>query len=189
MIRVGPQKAAAHPELLAGVAHLLDRELDRLHRQHRDAEQPVGIGLAVIREPAVIGAAHRGGEVGVFDRAGEEAQARVEERGVDAVGVHIDHARVRIEPALLPFGVFQAVERDVALPYADRAEAADPARIAQQFALDAEALLAVVIDDKARPALAEFGIDVPVPQVERLEDVAVGVDHVVSACHRQSLHR
>jgi hypothetical protein len=39
VIRVRPQEAAAHPERLARVAHLLDRELDRLHRQHRDPKQ------------------------------------------------------------------------------------------------------------------------------------------------------
>src|SRR4029077_4550575 len=100
--------------------------------------------------------------------------AGVEKSRVDAVGIHIDDARMRVEPALLAFGIFEAVELDGALPDADRAEAADPARIAQQFALDAEALLAVVVDDKPRPALAEFRVDVPVPQVERLEDVAVG---------------
>src|SRR5439155_22024446 len=68
-------------------------------------------------------------------------------------------------------------------------QAADPPRIAQQLAFDAQALLAVVVDDEPRPALAEFGIHVLVPQVERLEDVAVGVDYVVRASHRQSLPR
>ena len=90
---------------------------------------------------------------------------------------------MRVEPALLSFGIFEAVELDRALPDADRAEAADPPRIAQQLALDAEALLAVLVDDKARPALAEFGIDVFVPEIERLEDMAVGIDDVVSASH------
>src|SRR5438552_895334 len=59
VIRVRPQKPAAHPELFTGVAHLLDRELDRLHRQHRDPEEAFGVGLAIIGEPAVVGAAHR----------------------------------------------------------------------------------------------------------------------------------
>jgi hypothetical protein len=67
---------------------------------------------------------------------------------------------MRVEPALLPFAVFEAVGLDVTLPHADRAEAAYPARVAQQFALDAEALFAVLVDDKPRPALAEFGIDI-----------------------------
>ena len=136
VIRVRPQKPAAHPELFAGVAHLVDRELDRLHRQHRDPEQAVGIGLAVIGEPAIVGAAHPGREAGILDGAGEQPEARVEESGVDAVGIHVDDAGVRVEPALLPFGIFEGVGLDRALPDADRAEAADPSRIAQQFALD-----------------------------------------------------
>ena len=94
--------------------------------------------------------------------------------------------RVRVEPALAPFGVFQGVGLDDPLPDADGTQAADPPRIAQQLAFDAQAFLAVVVDDKPRPALAEFGIDVLVPQVERLEDVTVGVDYVVRARHRQS---
>jgi hypothetical protein len=90
VIRVRPQEPAAHPERLASVAHLLDRELDRLHRQHRDPEQPVGVGLAVIGEPTVIGAAHRGREPGLLNGAGEQAEARVEESGVDPVGIHVN---------------------------------------------------------------------------------------------------
>ena len=189
VIRVGPQEPAAHPELFAGVAHLIDRQLDRLHRQHRDPEQALGIRLAVIGEPAVVGAAHPGGEAGILDGAGEQAETRIEEGGIDAVGIHVDDARVRVEPALAPFGIFQGVGLDDPLPDADGTQAADPARIAQQLAFDAQAFLAVFVDDKPRPALAEFGIDVLVPQIERLEDVAVRVDHVVRARHRQSLRR
>src|ERR1051326_3608735 len=163
VIRVRPQKAAAHPELFARIAHLLDRKLDRLHRQHRDPEQPVWVRLAVIREPAVVGAAPRRGELRVLDRPGEETEARIKEGGVDPVRVHIDDAGMRIEPALLPFGIFETVELDVALADADRAEAADPARIAEQFALDAEALLTVFVNDEARPALAERRVYVLIP--------------------------
>jgi hypothetical protein len=47
VIRVGPQEPAAHPELFAGVAYLVDRKIDRLHRQHRDPEQAIGIRLAL----------------------------------------------------------------------------------------------------------------------------------------------
>jgi hypothetical protein len=94
---------------------------------------------------------------------------------------------VRVEPALLPFGIFEAVELDGALPDTDCAKAANPARIAQQLAFDAEALLAVFVDDKPRPTVAKFGINVPVLQVERLKDVAVGVDDIICPRHRQSL--
>src|SRR5204863_6769678 len=123
----------------------------------------------------------------ILDGAGKQAEARIKESGVDPVGVHIDHAGVRVEPALLSFGVFEAVELDHALPDSDRAEAADPARIAEQFALDAKALLAVLVDDEPRPTLAEPRIYIFVPQAERLEDVAVGVHDVVGAGHRDIL--
>src|SRR4029077_7476433 len=189
VIRVGPQESAAHPELFAGVAHLVHRQIDRLHRQHGDPEEALGIWLAVVGEPAVVGAGHPGGKAGILDGAREQAETGVEEGGVDAVGIHVDDARVRVEPALAPFGVFQGVGLDDSLSDADGTQAADPPRIAQQLAFDAQAFLAVFVDDEPRPALAEFGIDVLVPQIERLEDVTVGVDYVVRACHRQSLRR
>src|ERR1700704_3399170 len=175
VIRGGPQEPAAHPELFAGEAHLVDRQLDRLHRQHRDPEQALGVRLAVIGEPAIVGAAHRGGEAGILDGAREQADTRIEEGGVDAVGIHVDDARVRVEPALAPLGIFQGVGLDDPLSDADGTQAADPPRIAQHLAFDAQAFLAVFVDDEPRPALAEFGIDVLVPQVEGLEDVTVGV--------------
>src|SRR5689334_550569 len=93
---------------------------------------------------------------------------------------------MRVEPALLSLGVFERVGLDRALPDADRAEAADPPRIAQQFALDLKALLAVLVDDKPRPTLAVFGIDVFVPEVERFQDMAVGIDDVIGAGHDPS---
>src|SRR5205085_12058474 len=83
--------------------------------------------------------------------------------------------------------VFEAVELDRALPDPDRAQAADPARIAEQFALDAKPLLAVLVDDEPRPTVAEPRIYIFVPQAERLEDVAVGVHDVVGAGHRDIL--
>src|SRR2546427_266063 len=189
VIWVRPQEPAAHPELFTGEAHLVDRQLDRLHRQHRDPEQALGVRLAVIGKPAVVGVAHRGGEAGILDGAGEQAEARIEEGGVDAVGIHVDDARVRVEAAFAPLGVFQGAGLDDALSGAHGTQATDPPRITQQLAFDAQAFLAIVVDDEPRPALAEFGIDVLVPQVEGLEDVAVCVDCVVLARHRQSLRR
>src|SRR5439155_25651404 len=128
------------------------------------------IRLEVIGELAVVGAAHRGGKARILDGACEQAETRIEEGGVDAVGIHVDDARVRVEPAPASFGIFQGVGLDDSLPDADGTEAADPTRIAQQLALDAQAFLAVLVDDEPGPALAEFGIYVRVPQVERLED-------------------
>ena len=83
---------------------------------------------------------------------------------------------MRVKAALLAFGIFEAVELDRALPDANRAEAADPPRIAQQFALDREALLAVLVDRKPRPALVERGIDVFVPEIERRRETLAADD-------------
>ena len=189
VIRVRPQEAAPETELLARETHLGDRQIDILHRQHRDAEQPVGIRLAVIGQPAVIGAANRGGEMRVVDRAREQAEARIQEGGVDAVRVHVGDARVRVEPAGLAFLVFHRVGGDDALPRADRADAADAElRIADRVLLDNQPLLAglVVLDDARRP-VAELGIDVLVPEIERLQDMAVGIDDVIGAGHQVPL--
>src|SRR5439155_894378 len=166
-----------------------DRQLDRLHRKHTVPEEELRIRLAVIGEPAVGGAPNRGGKARILDGAREQAETGIEEGGIDAVGIHVDDARVRVEPAPAPFGIFQGAGLDDSLPDADGTQAADPPRIPQQLAFDAQAFLAVFVDDKPRPALAEFGIDVLVPQVERLEDVTVRVDYVVRARHRQSLRR
>jgi hypothetical protein len=57
IVGIGPDKAAAEAGLAARKPHLGDRVINRLHWQHRDAEQPVGIGFAVIGEPPVLGAA------------------------------------------------------------------------------------------------------------------------------------
>jgi len=84
VVRVGAQEAAAEAELLAREAHLLDRGLDRLHGQHGDAEQAVGVGLAVVGEPAVVGTAHRTGQAWILDRTDEQAEARIEEGRIDA---------------------------------------------------------------------------------------------------------
>src|SRR5262249_62193640 len=104
------------------------------------------IRLAVISQPPVVGAAHRAGEPRVLDGTGEQAEARIEESGVDPVGIHVDDTGVRVEPAFLSFGVLQGIGFDRALPHTNRAEAADSSRIAQHFALDGEAFLTVLVN-------------------------------------------
>src|SRR3989440_1219916 len=53
----------------------------------------------------------------------------------------------------------------------------DPSRIAQKLAVDAQAFLAVFVDDVPRPALAEFRVDLPIPDSEPLETVCLRGDH------------
>jgi hypothetical protein len=89
-------------------------------------------------------------------------------RGADRTG---PYARLRI----------QTIEYALPLPDADRAKVA--ARIAQELTLDGEMLLAVVVDDETRPAFTERWVDVVIPQIERLENVSVGLDNIVCTCH------
>jgi len=42
------------------------------------------------------------------------------------------------------------------------------------------------IDDEARRAVAILGIHVIVPEIERLQDVTIGVDDVIDAAHQLS---
>ena len=59
---------------------------------------------------------------------------------------------------------------------------ADPA-VADHVLLDDKALFAGIALDDARRAIAKLGVDVAIPQVKRLEDVAVGIDDVVLVAH------
>src|SRR5262249_20899226 len=107
--------------------------------------------------------------------------------GVDAVEIHVGDAGVGIEAALAPVLVFHGVGRHDALPGADAADAAEARAAAEDLLLQGQALLAVlVLDALARPT-AILGIHVVVPQGERLQDVAVGVDDIVTAAHVSSI--
>jgi hypothetical protein len=161
---VRPDEAALEAQLLRGEAHLGDRQIDRLQGQHRDAEQPVGVGLAVIGEPAVVGAAGRGRQFGILDRAGEEAQRRIEKRGIDAVRIHVGDAGMRIEAALAALPVLHRIGRDDALAGANSAGAAEPGLgAAEHLLLDDEPLLAVRVFDQPQRPIAEARVHVMVP--------------------------
>ena len=90
---------------------------------------------------------------------------------------------MRVEPAGLAVLVGHRVALDDALPRADRAGDPEPLRAAENLVLDLQPLLAVIVGDEARRPVAELRVDVVVPQVERLEDMTVGVDDVVGARH------
>ena len=95
---------------------------------------------------------------------------------------------MRVEPAGLAVLVFHRVGLDDALPRADRADPADaePA-IADRMLLDDERSLPFSLLDDARRAVAELRVDVFGPEIERFEDMAVGIDDVVGAGHQHLL--
>ena len=186
VVWVRPQEAAAESQFLAREAHLGNGQIHRLHRQHRDPEQAIGIGFAVIGQPTVVGTTGRGREFRVLDRARKQADARIKECRIDAVGIHVGDALVRIEPAGLAVLVRHSVGLDDTLPRADPADPADadPA-VADRVLLDDEPILAVFALDEVRRPVSEFRIHVFVPQIQRFEDMAVRIDDIVSATHDQ----
>ena len=183
VIGVRPDEGALEAQFLAGELHFLDGEIDRLHRQHRDPEQPVRIGLAVIREPPVVGARDRGSERRVLHRTREQPDAGIQERGVDPVLVHVGNPSMRVETTLAALGIFHGVVHHRALARADAAQSAHALFAAEDFLLDHQPLFAVLIDHQPRCAVAEGGVHVIVPERQRLQDVAVGVDDVVGSAH------
>src|SRR5512133_3877166 len=95
---------------------------------------------------------------------------------------------MRVEPALPALAVLHRVGRDDALPRPDPAGAAESGlRAAEDLLLDNEALLAVFVLDQSRGPIAEAGLHVIVPQIERLEHMPVGVDDIVGATHSRFL--
>jgi len=91
----------------------------------------VGIRRAVVGEPAVVGAAHRGGEAGSSTR---RRTGRDWDRGRRhrCRRIHVDDAGVRVEPALAPLGILQGAALTIPAG-ADGAQAADAPRIASSL--------------------------------------------------------
>ena len=116
--------------------------------------------------------------------ASKEPHAWIEKGGVDAVEIHVGDAFVRVEPAGPALLIFKLGRLDSALPRADAANAAEAAlRIAGGTLLDDQPAFAALVLDEARRPIAVLGLGVFVPEVERLQNVAVGVDNVVNATH------
>src|SRR5713101_5244720 len=187
-VRIGTNETGAVSQLLGREAQFLHRAFDRLHRQHRRAEKPIRVRLAVIREPPVVRAASRGREFGVIHPAEKQAKTRIEERRVDSLGVHIRDARMGVEAAFAPLGVWHPV-LDRAVARADRPKATETNLI---FAAAPLNHVAFAIDTKTfgfgrthelGTSLAELRLDVSLPKVGGFEDVTVCVNTIISPGH------
>src|ERR1700730_18452122 len=125
-------------------------------------------------------------ELRIFDASEGQPDARIKERRVDAVGIHVGDACVGIEAALAALFVRHRVVADDAVAGADRAERAKAFAPAKGPTVDAQTLLAILVDKQARRPIAERPINVVFPKIERLEDVAVGIDDIVYATHKSA---
>src|SRR6266853_3691049 len=90
---------------------------------------------------------------------------------------------MRVEPALPSLAVLQRVIAHDAVAGANRADRPEALLAAKRLAVDAQALLAVLIDEASRRPVTERRIDVVLPQIERLENVTVCVNHIVCQTH------
>ncbi len=88
-----------------------------------------------------------------------------------------------IEAAFAALVVCHRIVADDPVASADCTECAKPPAPAKLLAIDAQPLLAVIVDEEARCAIPKRRIDIIHPQIERLEDVAVGIDDIVRTTH------
>ena len=93
----GADKDSAKGWNFGDAPQLLQREVDILKGQNRGGKQPVRRRLAEIRDPVVVGASQRVGDVGVFDQGKALGEpGRIEKRLVHAHRVHIAQPRLRV---------------------------------------------------------------------------------------------
>ncbi|PYM40017.1 MAG: hypothetical protein DME16_26840 [Candidatus Rokuibacteriota bacterium] len=93
---------------------------------------------------------------------------------------------MRVEATLASLHVLHGQLGHVTLPGSDGPDVAQALRAAQDLALDIEPLLAVLVHDDPRRAVAIRRIHVLFPDIHRLEHVPIGVDDVVGAGHDRS---
>src|SRR5215510_3589284 len=175
---VRPEEHRAEAVLAHAAPRLGHGVVDVEGRDHAGAEQPLGILLAEVVEPVVVGARHGCGQAGlhVGDREGEKAARRIDDRDVDALDVHRLELHLR-RPAALGVGLPALLVQGVvlALP-ATVAVGVDAGDAAPGLAVVGQAQIALVLREPDRRAIAERGIDVARPQVGRLDDVDVAVE-------------
>src|SRR5229473_3895475 len=187
-VRIGTNETGAVSQLLGRETQFLHRASDRLHRQHRRAEKAIRVRLAVVGEPSVVRAASRGRELGVIHPAEKQAKTRIEEGRVDSLGVHIRDARMRVEAAFAPLGVWHPVlDRAVA-----RADCAEPTETDLLFTTTPMNHVAVALETKnfafgrtheLGTSLAKPRLDISLPKVGGFEDVTVCVDTIIRPGH------
>jgi len=146
---------------------LVERIGQRLQRQRGRALEPVGSDGAVRGEPVVVRAAARDREVDVGHRVEAEARGTVEDRDVDALGVHVDKAGLRVSGTVALRGRLLDALGD---PGPDARAGWHDAAV--EHVAGGPALVV----DEAGPPVNESRIEVLLPEPVGFEDVTVEVD-------------
>ena len=79
--------------------------------------------------------------------------------------------------------VFHGVVHHSAVAGAHPAQGAQPFLAAEQLLAHLKALLAVRVADQLRCLIAVFWFDVITPEIQRLQNVSVGIDDIIGASH------
>src|SRR5882724_7802797 len=96
----------------------------------------------------------------ILDASERQPDTRIKERRVDAVGIHVGDACMRIEAALFALFVCHRVVADDAVASANRAERSEALAPAKRPAVNAQTLLAILVDEQPRRPVAKGRIDV-----------------------------
>ena len=172
----GGEHDALEPQL--GGALQLGNGLLRVdQRDVGRAVQAVGIVAAEVRDPVVVHPVVSQREVGVGDfLLPQQADCGVQDRGVDAVGVELFDALVRVVGALGTVHVAELLgERDLAR-LAERGRDPHAANHGRDLPVDLQAFPAFLVVAQTQRAVLVLGLQIVLPQVGRLQHVAVRVD-------------
>ena len=176
---VRPQEHAAEPQLPDTAAGLRHGVVDVERGDHPGAEQALGVLLAKLVQPVVVRARHGRGEsrLHVGNGQGEEAPRGIDHRDVDALDVHRLDLDLRGPAPLLerpPALLVLRMVMPVTAPAAIGVRGDAPPRLA----IPGQAQVPGIFGEPLRGAIPERGIDVPLPEIGRLDDVDVAVEHL-----------
>ena len=166
---------------------VLDALLGRAHGRLAAAEQPLRVGGAVLRQPAVVGVEAGLLEVEVPVVADGHTNGGIEDLRCHPVALLIGHARVGVPAA--PVEVFELHPRQAQLlrRLAGRGHEAHRDRYLQTLHMEDVARLARVLQH--RRLRLPLRVDVVDVGMGRLRDVGIRRDDRIARAHRDSLSR
>ena len=173
--RIGTKKDAFEAELLHCALRFGDRIVDLERRDHAGTDQALRVHGAEVVEPIVVGSGDRGRQLRLHpvDPLSEEPPCWIDDRNVDALLVHGLELRFGAPAALL--------ERAEPLTVALRRSSARLRRVGDvgrhELAVDLDTEIEHPVGKPARRLVLEGRVDVARPEIGRLDDVDVAIEH------------
>ena len=181
----GTDECAAEARDAGDAAQFRERVVHVLQRQHCGGIESARVGTAEIRDPVIVGACQRIRGVRIRDQVKSLGKpGRVQERLIDAHRIH-----VRKPGSCVPCTLVHRVTH-ARIKFPDRVPAhtrppdgvawqVGVHRVAHDFAIDLEIRirLAVVSPQRLLAEDTELGIKILLPELGRLNDMGVTVEH------------